>query len=97
MVCYYQICLGCGIFSNVGKTNILRKRMNVHISSCKSGNTTDRFDKHVFNCKSDHIEPLYKLYVLLEVNDYDELLIYEDDFHKQGFDTCNRDKASSKI
>ena len=69
MVVYYVICAGCNAFSNIGKTNNLRKRTNVHISSCKSGNTTDRFDKHVFECKADHVEPLFKLYVLMEIND----------------------------
>ena len=64
MVVYYQVCLGCNYFCNVGKTNTLRKRTNVHISSCKSGNTSDKFDIHVFNCKKDHLEPLFKLYVL---------------------------------
>ena len=97
MVVYYVICTGCNAFSNIGKTNNLRKRTNVHISSCKSGNTTDRFDKHVFECKADHVEPLFKLYVLMEINDYDKLRVYEDNFHKMGFDTCNRYKASARV
>ena len=96
LVCYYQICLGCNKCSNVGKTNNLRLRTNVHISSCKSGVTTDKFDSHVFICKKDHAEPLFKLYILLELNDYNKLLVYEDYFHKQGFDTLNKHKASIK-
>ena len=95
MVVYYLVCLGCGYFSKVGKTNVLRDRTNNHISESKSGETTDLFDKHVYSCKRDHLEPVFKLYVLMEVNHYDKLLVYEDFFHKQGFDICNRKKAAA--
>ena len=94
MVLYYLVCLGCGK-SYVGKTNCLRDRTNNHISEGKSGNTTDRFDQHIFQCKTDHQEPLFKLFVLLEVNNYDKLIVYEDYLHKQGFDDFNRKKATA--
>ena len=97
MVIYYQICTGCNIFSNIGKTNNLRKRTNGHINHCKTGVTTDKFDRHVFACKQDHLPPFFKLYVLLEVNDYEKLRVYESSFHNKGFDTCNRYKASSAV
>ena len=97
MVCYYQICTGCNDFSNVGKTNNLRSRTNNHITACKRGITTDRFDRHVYNCKKDHLEPLFKLYVLIELNDYEKLRVYENYFHLKGFDTCNRYKASATV
>ena len=97
MVCYYQICLGCRRFTNVGKTNDFRLRTNNHISSSKSGVTTDVFDRHVFNCKTDHIEPLFELYILMELDNYDKLLVYEDYFHKKGFDTLNRRKATAMV
>ena len=71
--------------------------MNNHISESKSGKTTDTFDKHVYNCKKDHVDPVFLVYVLLEVDDYDKLLVYEDYFHKQGFDTDNRKKASAPV
>ena len=71
--------------------------MNNHISESKSGETTDVFDKHVFLCKTDHIEPVFKLNVLMEVDDYNKLLVYEDFFHKQGFDTLNRKKAAATV
>ena len=93
MVVYYLVCLGCNKTSNVGKTNVLRKRTNGHISSCKLGESSDRFDNHVFSCKKDNSEPLFKLFVLMEVNDYDKLLVYENYFHKQGFDTLNQQKS----
>ena len=95
-VVYFLICNGCDTFSKIGKTNNLRKRTNVHSSSCKSGKTTDIFDKHVHACKKDHADPVFKLYVLLELNNYDKLRVYEDDFHKRGFDTSNRYKASAQ-
>ena len=96
-VVYFLVCNGCDSCSNVGKTNNLRKRTNVHISSCKSGKTTDLFDKHVYACKKDHADPVFKLYVLCELNDYDKLRVYEDNFHKKGFDTINRYKASATV
>ena len=75
----------------------MRPRINYHISEAKNGNTTDIFDKHVFSCKKDHIEPVFKLNVLMEVDNYDKLLVYEDYFHKQGFDTLNRKKAAANV
>ena len=95
LVIYFLTCLGCGECTKVGKTNVLRVRTNNHISDSKSGATTDVFDKHVFQCKKNHKEPLFKLNVLMEVNHYDKLLVYEDYFHKQGFDTINRKKATA--
>ena len=96
MSVYYQICLGCNKFSSVGKTNNFRKRTYQHVSEGKSGMTTDIFDKHVYNCKIDHILPLFKIYILMEVRDYDKLRVYENYFHTQGYDTVNRDKATAK-
>ena len=75
----------------------MRPRINNHISESKSGDTTDIFDKHVFLCKKDHTEPVFKLNILMEVDDYDKLLVYEDFFHKQGFDTLNRKKAAATV
>ena len=95
MVLYFLTCLGCSKVSKVGKTNHMRPRVNNHISESKSGDTTDIFDKHVFSCKKDHIEPVFKLNVLMEVDNYDKLLVYEDYFHKMGFDTMNRKKAAA--
>ena len=97
MVLYYLVCQGCRKFSSVGKTNNLRNRTNNHISEGKSGKTTDVFDLHVFNCKKDHVEPIFTLYVLMEVDNYDKLLVYEKYFHEQGFDNSNRRKAAAKV
>ena len=94
-VIYFLKCNTCDWFSYLGKTNILRKRTNNHISCGKSGKGKNRADKHFFVCNKDHQEPLFQLYVLMELNDYDKLRVYEDDFHKRGFDTCNSYKASA--
>ena len=51
MVLYFQICSFCEIESNVGKTVNLRLRMNNHISACRIGNSTDKFDNHVNACQ----------------------------------------------
>ena len=60
MVIYFLTCTSCkmetntGIIeTNIGKTNILRSRMNTHRSSCRLGNSTDKFDNHVFKCNKD--------------------------------------------
>ena len=94
-VSYFLRCKGCDSFSYLGITNDLRKRTNVHISCGKSGKSTNRADKHFYACKTDHLDPLFELYVLMELNDYEKLRVYEDDFHKRGFDTCNQYKASA--
>ena len=43
----------------IGKTNDFRKRMNNHISSCKNGKSSDRFDNHVFNCTENRYSSTY--------------------------------------
>ena len=86
--------MGCHAYSYLGMTNVLRKRMNSHISESKNGITMNVFDKHVYECKENHAEPLFKCHVLMQLNDYDKLRVYEDNFHKQGFDVANKGKAS---
>jgi hypothetical protein len=92
-VIYFQVCTGCNIESNVGKTNNLRLRTNNHISSCRNGNSTDRFDNHVHYCQK--CEPYFKLTVFLEVNDARKLITYETSFHLKGYDTINRNRAKT--
>ncbi len=93
-VLYFQRCNYCNKVSNVGKTNNLRKRTNVHISSCRTGNGTDVFDKHVHQHHEgkDEIGPYFKLWIFMEVGDPTKLLTYENYFHRRGFDTINRGK-----
>ena len=95
MVIYYVVCLGCKAFSKVGKTNNFLKRTYQHVSEGLSGNTDDVFDKHVYACNVDRTLPIFNIYMLMEVNHYDKLLVYENYFHGQAFDTLNKDKANA--
>lgn len=91
-VIYYLTCNRCnGIETYIGKTNNLRFRTNQHISTCRTGNGSDKFDQHVNKCNEsmDLVEPFFKLYLLLELKDEKNLLTYESHFHKLGFDTMN--------
>ena len=53
LVIYYQVCSFFNKVSNIGKTNNLRLRINNHISACRSGNSTDKFDNHVHACSNE--------------------------------------------
>ena len=66
--------------------------MNNHISSCRLGNSSDRFDNHVFHCRIKNnytSEPFFKIYVFMEIKDERLLLSYESYLHKKGYDTMN--------
>ena len=52
--------------------------------------TTDKFDLHVYKCNTQKVEPFFKLYVFVEVNDVKLLDAYERYIHRSGFDTMNR-------
>ena len=93
-VIYFQRCNFCDYESNIGKTNHLRKRTNVHISSCRTGNGTDIFDRHVYHCHQgkNKVGPFFKLWVFMEVDDDKKLLPYENYLQRRGFDTTNRGK-----
>ena len=90
-VIYFLKCLSCEERTTyTGKTNNFRNRMNNHISECRSGKTTDRFDLHVHHCNKDLKEPFFKVYVFVEVMDATLLESYERYLHKCGHDTMNR-------
>ena len=96
-VLYFQRCIFCdGNCSNIGKTNNFRFRTNVHISSCRLGDKTDDFDRHVYNCNKDPHKkkkgPFFKLWALMEVDDFSKLITYENYLHRCGYDTINRGK-----
>ena len=67
--------------------------MNNHITACRHGNSTDRFDNHVFNCSKrhnlPHEEPFFKLYIYMVLSNYNKLRNYERKLHLQGHDTMN--------
>ena len=92
-VIYFLKCLACeGKTSYTGKTNILRQRTNNHISACRSGNSTNIFDRHVFTCnKTKKIEePFFELYAFMTVKNTHDLRTYEKFLHEKGYDTMNR-------
>ncbi len=91
-VIYFLKCNRCdGKVSYIGKTNNLRFRTNQHISTCRTGIGSDKFDQHVHMCKGKQLAaPYFKLYLLLKLKEEKMLLSYESHFHKLGFDTMNR-------
>ena len=93
-VIHFQRCNFCSKVSNIGKTNIFRKRTNVHISSCRLGTGTDVFDKHVFKCNNGRKPdgPFFKVWIMMELDDFSKLITYENHFHRLGYDTINYGK-----
>ena len=66
--------------------------MNNHISECRTGRSSDKFDIHVFNCRKRHdfnIEPYFQIYTFMTVPHESMLTTYESFLHKKGFDTMN--------
>ena len=66
--------------------------MNNHISECRTGNTTDKFDTHVFNCRKNNdynTEPYFRIYTFMTVPHESMLLTYEAFLHKKQYDTLN--------
>ena len=93
-VVYYLKCIACSFSTTyTGKTNIMRKRMNVHISSCRLGGSPNKFDDHVFNCCNEHnyhSEPYFQIYAFLKLSNEESLLTYENYLHRRGFDSMNQ-------
>ena len=58
-VIYFLKCIKCSC-TYIGKTNNMRKRMNGHMSDSRHGNTTDKFDRHIFKCLGPNkVEPFF--------------------------------------
>ncbi len=96
-VLYYLKCLWCEgpPETYTGKTNILRPRMNTHISTCKTGNGSDKFDQHVFSCRKKHpgsVEPWFQMYAFFTIKNTKSLEEYEKHLHRLGLDTMNKPK-----
>ena len=89
---YFLTCNQCeGKVSYIGKTNNLRLRANQHISLCRTGNGSGKFDLHVHQCLySEPMEPYFKLYLFMELGSEASLLTYESPFHKLHYDILNR-------
>ena len=92
-VIYFLKCLSCEEkVTYSGKTNHLRNRTNNHISDCRTGRTSDKFDLHVHECNKTLTEPFFKLYVFVELSEFSLLEAYENYIHRMGFDTMNKYK-----
>ena len=67
--------------------------MNIHITECRYGTSTDTFDNDVFKYsnKNQHVakEPYFKIYAFMTVNNENKLLCYESYLRKMGLDTMN--------
>ena len=92
-VCYYLVCLSCLKESYTGITINLRPRTNQHIHEGRTGNGSDKFDRHVFNCRRQRNftdEPFFKLYVYRKFANAASLPPFEKHLHALGYDTMNR-------
>ena len=60
-----------------GKTVNCRYRMNNHLTVCRYGISTKRFDNHVFKCsnKNKYVwkEPYFKVYTFITVSNENKL------------------------
>ena len=92
-VIYFLVCNMCNIESNTGKTwQKFRGRLNDHITKCRTGNGTNKFDKHVHECGKKHGNlkaPYFKVYAFMKLSSRDLLISYENYFHRNGYDSMN--------
>ena len=88
---YFLKCISCNFSTTYsGKATTTRGRTNNHISECRTGRGSDIFDKHVFECNTQKIEPAFELYIFVELSDAKLMDSYENYFHKGKYDTMNR-------
>ena len=92
-ILYFLTCIACNDnITYTGKTVNFRDRMNNHITGCRWGTSTDRFDNHVFKCmKKNNMssEPYFKIFTFLEVSQQKYLIPYETYLHSKKYDTMN--------
>ena len=92
-VIYFLKCICCNLSTSyIGKTKCFRARMNNHISECRSGNTSDIFDRHVFKCKEINDinqEPYFQIFAFMTVSRENLLIPYESYLQSKKFDTLN--------
>ena len=102
-VIYFLTCNFCKTETYIGKTvgdklqnRGFKVRMNGHISECRTGISSCKFPKHVFNCGLRNIndvnafEPFFKINIMLVMKSPEKLELYEKHFHKERHDTMNR-------
>ena len=97
-VIYYLKCKMCNKKETyIGKTkghntNGFKVRINQHISDCKTGDSTCKFPRHVYDCgiKNDCLEePSFSLNIMLRLNKSDIPETFKKYFHLKGYDTMN--------
>ena len=92
-VVYYLECLMCNgpMETKTGKTKTrLRDRVNNHRSECKSGNTSDVFDRHCHSCGAHRgEEPYFRVRAFMKLSTPDKLLTYEKMLHGRKYATIN--------
>ena len=73
---YFLKCTTCNYSTTyIGKSVDLRSRMNNHITSCRLGGSTDKFDNHVFCCmQNQKQEPFSQILMLMKLDDEQNLL-----------------------
>ena len=79
----------------IGKTvgaNIVgfRSRMNQHISDNRTGDWTCKFPMHVYKCSLKNkclYKPFFEINVMMTLKSSNQLEIYQNYFHKKGYDT----------
>ena len=93
-VIYYLKCNMCKKKETyIGKTvgdNIVgfKSRMNQHISDSRTGVSTCKFPMHKCGLKNKNlIEPFSEINVMMKLKSSNQLEIYENYFHKKGYDT----------
>ena len=65
--------------------------MNNHITSCRLGDSTDKFDNHVFYpMQNEKQEPLFQILTFMELADELNLLCYEKLLQNRVYDTPNK-------
>ena len=77
-----------------GKTQTrLRERINNHRSECRTGRTSDVFDKHCHECganRGKEVELNFRVKAFMKLNTPDKLLTYEKLFHERQYATINQ-------
>ena len=97
-VIYYLKCKMCNEKETyIGKTKGdntkgFKVRINQHISDCKTGDSTCKFPRHVYDCgiKNNCLEePFFSLNIMLRLNKSGRLETIEKHFPLKGYDALN--------
>ena len=97
-VIYYLKCNMCNkkttyIGKTIGDLTVgFKSRMNQHISESRTGISTCKFPRHVYNCGLHNNclkEPFFEINIMLKLNSSHQLLTLENHFHQKGYDTLN--------